>query len=195
MKRIRLIRHAESQANAGYSTSDPASIELTETSWSAAREFAKAYDGPEPDLIVTSPYRRAQQTAQPLIERFGCRVEILEVHEFTYLSPARCRNTNSAHRRPMVEAYWTTSNPQACDGEGAESFEEFLERVERSTRVLREHDAATILVFTHEFFINAVRFFDLPGKPSATPESMRQFHDFSRQNPMANLGIHELESR
>lgn len=192
MNRIRLIRHAESQANAGHSTSDPATIELTEAGWNAAREFAKAYDGPEPDLIVTSPYRRARQTAQPLIERFACRVEILEVQEFTYLSPARCRNTNPAQRRPMVEAFWTASNPRACDGEGAESFEEFLERAQRSIQVLREHDAATILVFTHEFFINAVRFFDLPEKPSATPESMRQFHEFSRQNPVANLGIHDL---
>jgi len=195
MNRIRLIRHAESQANAGHTTSDPSSIELTEAGWKSAREFAHTYDGPQPDLIVISPYRRAQQTAKPLIDRYVCRVEILEVYEFTYLSPARCRNTNSDQRRPRVEAYWNASNPQASDGEGAESFEDFLQRVERSLRVLRASDADQILVFSHEFFINAVRFFGLAGNFSATAESMRRFHEFSRKNPMANLGVHDLDVR
>jgi len=195
MNRIRLIRHAESQANAGHTTSDPSSIELTEAGSKSAQEFAHNYNGPAPDLIVASPYRRAQQTAQPFIERFAGRVEILEVQEFTYLSPTRCRNTNSAQRRPMVEAYWNALNPQASDGEGAESFEDFLQRVERSIKLLRAHDAAQILVFSHEFFINAVRFFCGAGKFSATSESMKSFHEFSRQNPMANLGVHELETR
>jgi hypothetical protein len=51
------------------------------------------------------------------------------------------------------------------------------------------------LGFSHEFFINAVRFFCGAEKFSATAQSMKRFHEFSRRNPMANLGVHELEAR
>lgn len=192
MNRIRLIRHAESQSNAGHSTSDPATIELTEAGRKAASDFALAYEDPIPDLVLVSPYLRAQQTAKPFIERFSCRMEQIPVQEFTYLSPSRCANTSPAQRRPMVEAYWNASNPKSCDGEGAESFQDFLGRVEHSIMSLQENDAAQIVVFSHEFFINAVRYFKFPRKSPPTAKCMQEFREFSRKNPIANLGFYDL---
>ena len=81
MKTIRFIRHAESVANAGLPTTDPGAIPLTESGKLAAALAASEYDGPEPDLIVVSPYLRARQTAEPFIARFpGAEVETWPVH-------------------------------------------------------------------------------------------------------------------
>ena len=51
-------------------------MELTEKGWQQARGVATNWTE-TPDLIVTSPYLHAQQTAQPTIERFpGVAVEV-----------------------------------------------------------------------------------------------------------------------
>jgi broad specificity phosphatase PhoE len=70
VKTIRFIRHAESAANAGLPTTDPGGIPLTENGKVAAGLAAAEYDGPEPDLIVISPYLRARQTSEPFLARF-----------------------------------------------------------------------------------------------------------------------------
>ena len=64
MKKIWLIRHGESIANAGEPTQDHAAIPLSEKGLQQAQELALAIPS-APDLIVTSPFLRAQQTAGP----------------------------------------------------------------------------------------------------------------------------------
>ena len=66
MVSIWLIRHGESEANAGLPTSDVALIELTEKGHQQAQKVASAFTQ-APSLIVTSPYIRTKQTAQPTI--------------------------------------------------------------------------------------------------------------------------------
>ena len=61
-----LIRHGESQSNAGLPTTSPNNVALTPQGRQQARhvaDFLKFY--PSLDLIVTSPYLRAKQTAEP----------------------------------------------------------------------------------------------------------------------------------
>ncbi|WP_414908320.1 phosphoglycerate mutase family protein [Pseudomonas sp. IT-P253] len=69
MKRVRLIRHAESAANAGLATTAPDSIPLTEKGQLQARAFAESITS-APDLIISSPFERAIATALPATERF-----------------------------------------------------------------------------------------------------------------------------
>lgn len=69
MKRIWLIRHGESIANAGEATDDHKSIPLSELGLKQAQALALQIPK-RPDLIVTSPYLRAQQTAMYTIGRF-----------------------------------------------------------------------------------------------------------------------------
>ena len=90
-KKVVLIHHGESVANAGFPTSDPASIPLTEDGRLQAEQIAEKMTI-VPDLIIVSPYLRARQTAEPVIKRFPqAKVECWpEVREFTYLSPASC---------------------------------------------------------------------------------------------------------
>ncbi|MCY1410560.1 Histidine phosphatase superfamily [compost metagenome] len=119
MKRVRLIRHGENVANAGQASRDDESIPLTprglQQATTVARSFTEA-----PDLIVVSPFVRAQLTAQETVTVFPwVAFETWPIQEFTYLKPARCVDTTVAQRREWVEAYWMRAAPEYSDGGGA----------------------------------------------------------------------------
>lgn len=190
MKTIRFIRHAESAANAGLPTTDPGEIPLTDNGKLAAARAAAEYDGPEPDLIVVSPYLRARQTSEPFIARFpDAEVETWAVQEFTYISPARCVGTTAADRRPLVEAYWNAASPTHEDGDGSESFLDFIARVRTSLEELRLREAGSILVVCHGIFMNAAAFYQAPEEDPSDTKSMRRFHQYTLDHPVPNLGI------
>ena len=156
-KKVILVRHGESAANAGLPTYDPASIPLTDTGRLQAVQLAEKMTI-TPDLIIVSPYLRAQQTAGPMIKRFPqARVECWpEVREFTYLAPASCKGTTTQERKERVNAYWQAGDPYYVDGDGAESFSQFMRRVDTAIQKLKNEEARTIVVFTHGQFMRAL---------------------------------------
>jgi broad specificity phosphatase PhoE len=169
------IRHAQSTANAGLICDDIAKVELSELGRRQARELAAQWTV-APDLIVTSPYPRAQQTAEPTIERFpAVRVEVWPIEEFTYLQPIRWNRTSVADRRPHVDAYWEKCDPEFCDGAGAESFAALLARTEHALDRLADlPPGSRVFIFTHGQFMQAVRMTVLHAGATAT-EKMRAF--------------------
>src|SRR5262245_50607839 len=87
-KNVWLIRHAESEGNAGLVTSQPDTIPLTKKGIEQALRLADSFTR-APALIVTSPFIRTLQSAEPTIGRFpAVRQEQWQVQEFTHLSPA-----------------------------------------------------------------------------------------------------------
>lgn len=156
MKHVRLIRHGESAANAGKASLDHASIPLTPKGVEQARLVAGSFTK-SPDLIVASPFSRAQATAMQTVAAFpSVPFEIWPIQEFTYLEPARCINTTVAQRRGWVDAYWANADPTFIDGEGAESFLDFIVRAQSFLERLAEHPAQDIVAFSHGQVINAV---------------------------------------
>ena len=89
-KILMLVRHGQSTGNVDQPTHDHASIPLTALGEEQAKKLSARIDV-RPDLIVASSFRRAQQTAEPLREKFpDVPVDIWpDTAEFTYLSPAR----------------------------------------------------------------------------------------------------------
>lgn len=195
MKRIRFLRHAESMANAGHATEDPASIRLSAKGVLDAGLAAEAYSGPEPEVIVVSPYLRAKMTAEPFRAKFPrARCELgLAVQEFTYLSPARCAMTTEKERRPLVESYWRQADAEAVDGPGAESFSAFLLRVISSIELLQTWDAE-VLVVGHGLFIGAAQMIFREDGARVRSLSMADFHRHVRSNPVPNLGLWDVPS-
>jgi broad specificity phosphatase PhoE len=187
--RATFIRHGESTGNAGIPCNDLALLELTEKGWRQAREVAATWTS-TPDLIVTSPYLRTQQTAQPTIERFPeVPVVVWPIQEFTYLEPSRWNGTLSSARRPHIDAYWKAADPEFCDGPGAESFATLLRRAEDALARLRElPDGSLVLVFSHGQFIHAVRM--VVFHPDAT-DKQRMLH-FWRADGMPAVQNAEL---
>lgn len=154
---VYLIRHAESVANLGQPTDDPASIPLSERGARQAAELAEGF-AVSPGFIGYASFLRARDTAHALIARFPSSPHgVLPIHEFTYLSPMACRGTTPAQRASAVRDYWNKADPAYCDGGGAESFADFMARVEQTRQWIRGGCATSpILLVSHELFIRAL---------------------------------------
>ena len=185
MLTVHFVRHGESAANAGNATSDPALIPLTEKGWEQARAVSESFDQ-APSLIVTSPYERAADTAKPTIRRFpDVPVETWAIEEFTYLSPGRCANTTAAERKPLVDAYWGSADPELFYGPCTESFSHLIRRA-RSTLIRLNGMTGTVVIFGHGQFMQAVRWLITHCPETIDSEAMKTFRKFDIGNPIAN---------
>ena len=195
MKRIRLIRHGESAANAGQASLDHATIPLTPKGMEQASLVAESFTQ-APDLIVASPFSRAQATAMQTVAAFpSVPFEIWPIHEFTYLEPARCINTTVAQRRAWVEAYWAKADPVFIDGEGAESFLEFISRAQSFLDRLAEHPGHHLAVFSHGQFMNAVAWLIERSPQTMDGKAMAEWLEYEITNHVPNCSGYKLTKR
>lgn len=183
MPTLWLIRHAESETNVGLSTSDPVTVQLTPRGRKQAQQIARSFDE-GPDLVITSPYVRSKQTAIPLLQSFPTtRHEEWPVHEFTYLVQSlRKGRSTQIERSGQVNAYWNRCDPFYRDGEGAESFADFMNRVWQVLERLKNAEENSIVIFTHGQFILAV----LSCLMGLILDDMQQFRYFLLANRIPN---------
>src|SRR5579871_5322341 len=156
MRTVWFIRHAQSEANSGLPTDDPDQIRITPHGEIQARYLAQAFIEP-PSLIVTSPFLRTKQTAEPTFERFP-RIPHEEwlIQEFTYLAPSQYVGTTSTQRRPMAAAYWERADPFYVDGSGAESFADLMGRIQSTLTRLKASAEPFTVIFGHGLFIRSL---------------------------------------
>jgi probable phosphoglycerate mutase len=207
-----LVRHGESQSNAGFATPDPVKVELTSLGEKQANEVAAFFNQHSPlKLIVTSPYLRTTKTAEPTKALFpNTVVEEWEVQEFTYLSSMHQERSTVQERKPLVDVYWTICEPTFIEPtqrdifyhhfmpiHHPESFKVFIWRVQAFIRKLKELDdrCQNIAVFSHEQFIAAVLWCIEREPTEITSDSMRDFRHFFNQHRLPNGGIVKLEVR
>ncbi len=189
--RVFLIRHGESESNAGLPCADPGSIPLTAGGHRQARQVARVLPG-LPALIVTSPYLRARQTAQPAISRFpGAACQQWPVHEFTYLGDLHGRASTAREREPYARAYWDRADPHHASC-GAESFTGLLSRTTDFLGRLTAQRSGPVVVFTHGLFMRAVAWSLLTGITTPDEGQMRSFRHFASRYLIPNAGVIEL---
>lgn len=174
---IWFIRHTQSKSNIGLPTAGPRFTGLTEKGTNQAKCIA-AFFPKSPSLIITSNYQRAQQTARPTLDRFpGVPHEEWAVHEFTYLSRPHSLFMSIQDRKPLADAFWAYRDPFYRDGEGAETFAEFLVRVHKVIEQLCKRTEDFIAVFTHGHFMRAVWWLLRNAPSSLDSESMDYFRN------------------
>lgn len=164
---ILLIRHGESEANAGLPTPSPAAIRITGKGRAQAHDLAERIDF-QPDLVIVSPYTRTRETAAPLLTKYpGTPVEEWPIQEFTYLDTTRLAGTTEAERHAEVEEYWNRGDAFTAFGNGAESFARFIGRVETMISRLKDLKGGNLIaVFTHGYVMHAAGFLlREPGAP------------------------------
>ncbi|MEM7725179.1 MAG: histidine phosphatase family protein [Cyanobacteria bacterium P01_A01_bin.45] len=195
MTTIWLIRHGESEANAGVRVLENATTNLTIHGREQAKLVPPAFKE-APSLIVTSGYIRTKQTAAPTIERFPStpQVEWL-IQEFTYLSRERRKNTTLTERKPMSAEYWQKCDPSYVDGEGAESFAGLMKRVQEFREKIFHLNEKLVAVFTHETFMRAFLWSTLTNTTKIDSISMSRFRAFMDSLKIPNCGIIKLEIR
>ena len=192
-KEIWLIRHGESEANAGLRSSDPATVPLTKTGYEQAERVSK-YVVEEPTLIVCSPFLRTKQTAQPTITRYP-NVNIVEwpIQEFTYLSPIACQNTTATERRPISKEYWAKNDPFYVHGEGAESISDLLIRVENTFDRIKKLENEFTLIFGHGQFIRTLLLSLMLGTFEPTQALMHKLSLYNKVFKIPNCAILKIK--
>lgn len=184
---IRLIRHGQSLSNAGGVTQFPDAIPLTSLGHAQAEAVAAAFVRP-PGLVVFSSFERSAQTAEPLCRRFPeVPTAVWPVEEFSYLAPRRYCGTTRLDREAAVAAYWKGLDPQGRDGDEAESFAVFWDRVEAFLARCRQA-TGTVAVFSHGQFIRGVMLRVLSG-PLPVPQAMGRFRAFRKAIAVQNAAM------
>lgn len=193
-RRVWVYRHAQSLANAGGRTADPAGIPLTELGLAEAEKPAASI-AEAPGRIISSPYRRALDTARPLRATFPKALyEVWPIQEFTYLNPASCVGTSWVERKPRIDVFWAKGDPAYVDGEGAESFLSLLQRARTFLDDLLEVREEMVIAFTHGQFMLATKL--MAEAPDMDPRTaMAVFHDREMRRPFANCERMELVIR
>ena len=107
-----LIRHAEPERIAPGTVAAPADPVLTERGRDQARRLARWLAHEPLDALLTSPLRRAHETASVVGETLGMEVEVVDgLAEYDasadyYIPVEELRETRDHHWRAMVEGRW-----------------------------------------------------------------------------------------
>jgi broad specificity phosphatase PhoE len=186
---VHLIRHGESVSDAGQPSSDPETIELTETGRKQSLQLAQRWSE-APELIVTSSFVRSQQTAAPFCARFPLvPVEIWGVHEFIFINlKSSGAATTREERRPLVNAYWNRCDPDEKHS-NAESFREFWNRVAAFHRQLEELAGKSVVVLSHGFTMRAFAYGHNHGFETCSRELMRAVYAWQPPEPYVNTCV------
>jgi broad specificity phosphatase PhoE len=189
---IWMIRHAQSQSNAGQATIGSDDNGLSQLGYLQASFVAKAIHHP-PDWIATSSYWRTQLTAKPLLDKFPqTRTEIWSIHEFSYLSFPLGQSTTPRQRQPLSQAYWERCDPDYVDGERAESFHQLITRSQQTLDRIRQHQGFGV-VFSHSLFMKALLWVAMARPTNINARAMQRFTGFWRSFPVPNASILKIE--
>ncbi|MBB6364831.1 histidine phosphatase family protein [Acinetobacter lwoffii] len=188
---IFLVRHAESEANINGKTLSHASIALSEHGHRQAQDLCSKL--PVIDHVIVSKYLRTQQTAAPILEKYGLSLEVDEhLHEFSYLSELKCANTNLNDRKAWVNAYWERMDYQHRDADDAESFEDLYLRVkafhDKLKIVAEDYAVKHLAVFSHGQFLQLLIMQIQQPRP-LTKELMQQFRSDLVRQPIRNTEV------
>ncbi len=183
---VLLVRHGESEDNAGLPSDSMGSTPLTPTGVRQAEAVAAMLETP-PGLFVVSPYVRARQTSRPALARFpAVPIEEWPVQEFTFLPDVAYLGTTLADRQPAEDAYWKQNDPRVVLGAGAESFVAFLERIQDARERLEKLDCGSVVLFSHKKVVNALLWSWLAGRPSQSARRMARFRSFDHAIKLPN---------
>lgn len=189
MKNFWLIRHGQSTANVGEPITKRGVPPLTDLGWQQARAIADWFPS-TPDLIVATPFVRAQQTAAPLQERFpDVDYDIWQAQEYSPLSKQLYTNTTVHVRSPHFIKFFEDADPHHDNGEGAETFAAGIERAEDLLTQLRAAPQQNIVVFTHGTFLRMVYWRWLMGTNERAYNAMAAFGTYRKAMRVPNCSV------
>lgn len=191
-----LVRHGESQANAGLPSIGPENIALTPRGIEQAKLIARYFKSSPLRLIATSSYVRTQQTAAYTRELYPfIPLQQWRVQEFTYLSSIHQVCSTTEDRRPLVDAYWQRLLPDFEDDPGSESFRSFIGRAQALIAQLINPAYDTVAVFSHRQFISAVLWLIECEQIEISAQTMQKFKCFLEGMLIPNGAIVQVKVR
>ena len=194
MKSLYFIRHGESLANAGGAPLPNADIPLTDIGHQQAVHRLHRWQtlGVIPSRIYHSDMYRTKQTALPFCEYYGITATPLGLlNELNTLAFEHIKNIGTDARRQMNTHWWQTTELDHKDGIGADSFGEFLDRVDRFINQLDKFDHQT-LIFGHGIWLGLLAY-RLMGLPVCNNSDIQRFRQYQTSLPMHNTALYRLD--
>jgi broad specificity phosphatase PhoE len=155
MKKIYLIRHGESEGNAGPIRQSPESP-LTEKGIYQANKITERLQHLDFDLLISSPFKRAFQTAEIVSEKTGKKIIQNELF-IERIRPTeqidQPKNSEESIHSEMLYGQAFKENKKYKDGE---SFEEIVQRAKNALSFLEEQPNEHIVVITHGVFLKVI---------------------------------------
>lgn len=183
MRKIYLIRHGQSTANAGGEAQPNSQIPLTQLGHKQAHSVAQWVQhtlGDHIESISVSSFLRTQQTAQPLLERVAMSAQIIEgLQEFNYLSFSCIEGRDFATRLALMDEYWASAHPEYSQGADAESFAQFYQRVAKVLSDFEQFEDGNHVVYTHGFWISML-IWQLLGQSAQSDRDVVKFRQFEQ---------------
>src|SRR5205085_1572469 len=134
-------------------TGEPANPGLTARGNEQAQRLARWLAHEDVDAVLSSPQRRAIETARPIADAHGLKIEVVEglveydVQADHYIPMEELRATNDQRLHDMIEGRWETF--------GGESPESFRTRVEATlTALIAGHPGERVVAVCHGGVIN-----------------------------------------
>jgi probable phosphoglycerate mutase len=164
-----LLRHGETPLSVDRRFSGLGDAELTAKGLAQASAAAERLSR-EPyhlDVIVTSPLKRARQTAEAVAQRTGLAVEVDDdLREADFGAWEGHTFTEVQRGWPAELAAWL-ADPTTAPPDG-ESFEAVAERVKRAEeRLVERYEGRTVLIVSHVTPIKTLLRFALMAPPAA----------------------------
>lgn len=149
MKRIALIRHGATEANLRKFYAGSTDLPLTAEGEKQAKALAERVKALKPDRILSSPLKRAKDTAK--IATSGIDLEIELDNNLREVDFGKWENKSYSelardHKEEVDR--WFSWDPD-FKFPGGESFRGFSERVKNVKERIEKENARTLLVFTH----------------------------------------------
>lgn len=194
MKQIFIIRHAQSESNARMSIRPNHLINITEKGKQQALELAQWLSEhiPSPTQVFVSPYIRTHQTAQPFLDSIQAQSQILnDLHEFNYLNFDKIQHLSFDELIRLSDQYWHNADIHYNDGESAESFQDFVQRVNHIRQFLHELDDGVYVIFGHGMWIGML-IWQLMVKDRQRILQMSEFRAFELAMRADNCEVFQL---
>ena len=93
-------------------------------------------------------------------------------------------------RVPWATEYWQKCDPDYCDGDGSESFSQFIERMRGALNDFEDREERKIIAFSHMLFIKALKWSkhkQLLGK--VTHDDMKDFKQYLLKKTVTNCEV------
>jgi alpha-ribazole phosphatase len=149
MKRITLIRHGATEANTQKFYAGSTDLPLTTEGERQAEALTERVKAMRPDKILSSPLRRAQDTAKIATSGINVEIEIDDnLREVDFGKWERKSYTQLARDHKDELDRWFSWDPDFGFPEG-ESFKQFSERVKDVMKMIIDESAGSLIVFTH----------------------------------------------
>lgn len=156
MKKFYLIRHAQSESNAGLAVKPNHLIALTAL---GERQAAALSDWlcrhvPTPNQVFVSSYVRTRQTAKPYLDKIGqTAVQIDALREFNYLDYEHIKTLNFTQIVAMADEFWVRADKSYTDSPATDSFADLVKRVKAVRDEFERLPTGEYVVFTHGMWL------------------------------------------